>query len=166
MRLVIALLTASVAFSQTQILRDYPPEAARFLVSKTTTLAATTEKVTVQNQQYTKVAFEQVTVRCSAACTITFYQNGTAATATTIAQGTSGFVSFNDNQRATSTAYSSSDVGAGKTLKVFNQESAGTFIFDCSKLKLNSSLPGNLSVGIGSMTGDVTIQVQFVEDRS
>lgn len=164
MRIILGLLLSSLAFGQTQTLRVYPPEANRFVVSKTTTLAASTEKVTIQNVAQTKVVFEGVDVRCSAACTITFSQNGTSATTTVISQGTSGFVSTNGRITASSSAYSSSNVGSGVTLKVFSMEAAGTFSFDCSKLTLNGGRPGNLSVGIGSMSGDVTIQITFVED--
>lgn len=132
-----------------------------YFVSKTTTLAAATEKVTIQTTSGTnKIVFQNATVRCSVACVVTFSSNGTAATSATLS-----ITSLNGVIVGSGAAFSSSNVGAGTTGKFYPMEAAGTATFDLSDrfLVRRGNTESNLSIGVSSMTGDVTIQISYYE---
>lgn len=163
MKLVIGLLLAASLHAQSYEPRSFPPETPRFGVMKETALTAATEKVTIQSVVGTKVTFESASVYCSVACDVTFYQNGTAATATAVTFGNSVFFSMNGVMTPTSTVFSGSNVGSGVTTFKYSIPAGGTFSFDCTKLYMSPSLVGNFTIGISSITGTARITAQWVE---
>lgn len=156
MKFILALALAASGFAQSN------PAVPRYVAKKLTSLVATTEKVTVQqvSGSQVQVNFEQADVYCSVDCTITFYQNGTAATATTLTPISLGF-----SPPIRTRAFSSSDVGTGNTLKAFNILAGQTWTFDISMyfLPKGGSGAANFSIGTSSITGDVRIQIQYTE---
>lgn len=156
MKLILALALAVSAFGQSN------PTVPRYLAKKLTTLSGAAEKVTVQQPAASpvQVNFETADVYCSVACTITFYQNGTAATTTTLTP-----IGFGFSPPPKAVAFSGSDVGTGNTLKAFTVPAGATWTFDLSMFFLAKGGGGanNFSIGTSSITGDVRIQIQYTE---
>lgn len=150
------LLTLLIAWSLTG-----QTSVTRYQANKTTTLSGAAEKITIQQptRSPVQVQLETADIYCSVACTITFYQNGSAATATTL---TPTFVS---GATGSALAFSGSDVGTGTTLKSFTLAAGATInvsLYDFA-LKKGASGGNNFSIGTSSISGDVRIQIQWSE---
>ncbi len=156
------LILIPLAMACVMALRGQPSNANRYIFMKETALVATTEKVTVQQPASgsLSVAFELADVYCSVACTVTFYQNGTAATTTTLAATTESL-----SPPPKVVAFSSSNVGTGNTLKTYYLGAGQTLQFTLGDFALPRGAGGsaNFSIGIASMTGTVRIQIQCIE---
>lgn len=145
---------ASAAFSQQRLDPGHDPLVARYQANATTAGAA---KITVQATATSDaVSFEQADITCAAAQTVTFYQNGTAATTTTLAiVGPLGPVSA-----VKVAAFSASNVGTGTTLKTFALLAGVTANFDLTAFSFpaGAGTSRNFSVGVD---GVCTIQIQW-----
>lgn len=157
MKLVMFALFALSLFGQA-------PKLPTHFVYKATSLSGAAEKVTVQQVtggNSASVRFTTATVYCSVACTVYIGQNVSAATTTTLA-----ISSYNAAPPSRSAAFSSSNGGSITAKPSFTVAAGQTWTFDLSMFLLarNSGSANNLSIGTSSITGDVTIQINWTED--
>lgn len=117
-----------------------------------------TSKITVQATASSDVVyFETVDIYCAAAQTLTFSQNGTAATTTTLAiTGPLGPTST-----AVPNAYSASNVGAGTTLKTFTIAAGQTLAFDISMFMLRPQSGGSQNLSVATNSNTCRFQITF-----
>lgn len=158
MKLIYAVIFAGIiASSQPQ------PLTPRYMAVKETSLSSAAEKITIQQPSPTSrnVSFESADVYCSVACIITIQQNGTAATATSLA-----VLALNESAPGTTVAFSSSNVGTGTTGKSYYIPAGGTLVLDLSSIFLlrGGATGNNFSIGTNSITGTVRIQIQWIEN--
>jgi hypothetical protein len=148
---LLGLALAASSFAQ-QLDPARDPLRTRYEFNSTTAGAA---KVTVQASATSGgVNFEQVDVTCAAIQTVTFYENGTAATTTAgTATGPIG-----PSSAVPPSVFTASNVGTGTTLKSFTVSAAITSNFDLSAFSLAAQGGGaqNFSVGVN---GACTIQI-------
>lgn len=134
------------------------PNLPRYHADHTATNAAM--KVTIQgNGNNDQVFGEDVFVGCTVATTITFSQNGTAATATALALKQP----IGAPQGSPPSAFSASDVGAGTTGRVF-QLAAGEYQrykLDEFSIRRQAPTNANFSVASSATTGVCVIYITF-----
>lgn len=152
--LILAMFTLSV-FSQDLT-------TPRYIAYKATT-SSTSEKVTIQQVtagRSNAVRFDRAVVQCTVACVITMSQNGTAATATSLA-----IIPVNLSPNTRSAAFSGSDVGTGTVLATYNVPAGGIMSLDISQIYLsrNASSSNNFTIGVAGSSGDVKIQINWTE---
>ena len=135
-----------------------------YVVQKTTTLAATTEAITVQQPATgaRQVTFIGAYFDCSVACTFTLSVNGTAATATSLP-----VVNVNQGETAAkTTAWSGSNVGTGTTIGVYACSAACSLSIDLTGVTFaqgTSTTGTNLTLKSNSITGTVDIIIKYSE---
>ncbi len=135
-----------------------------YVASHSAALVAGTDKVTVQQPSTgaKQVKLHGALVSCSTAattpCTLTFTQNGAAATATTLA-----VTPLNLSPPASSTAWSSSNVGAGTTVHVYTITAPGDYWLDLSFFTLAPGPNSNVSLGWSSVTATVSTAIFYTE---
>jgi hypothetical protein len=152
MKLIAPLLLALVAHAQNPTTPGNNPMMPRYQV------ISNTSKVTVQATASSDVVyFETVDIYCAAAQTLTFSQNGTAATTTTLA--VTGPIS--PTSTAVPNAYSASNVGAGTTLKTFAIAAGQTLAFDISMFMLRPQSGGSQNLSIGTDSNTCRFQITF-----
>lgn len=136
-----------------------------YTASKTTTLAAASEAITVQQIATggQVIRFVSAYVDSSSSCAITVERDGTAATSTTLT-----VANVNPSEGAgTSTAWSASNVGSGTVITRATVGTGGSIVIDLSKVRI--ALQGtqrNLTVRTGTCTGTVNIVIMFTESSS
>lgn len=142
-----------------------PCFAQEYAVTKTTTLAGAAEVITVQQPATgaRQVTFRSFYIDCSVACTISLERNGSAATSTTLAVN-----NINPGEgAATTTAWSSSNVGTGTVLAKYNINAGGSMTVDLTGIYFNQGNPlgtaTNLTIRTSSITGTVDIIVRYWE---
>ncbi len=141
-----------------------PAQENYYVVSHTASLSSTTDKVTVQQPATgaRQIRFRGALVSCSTAattpCVLTLAQNGTAATATTLA-----VTPLNLSPPAASTAWSGSNVGTGTVIHVYTLVVGGDYWLDLSQFFLAPGVNSNISLGFGSLTGSTSIAIFYVE---
>lgn len=158
----LALLSLSAAIALAQL---DPPKDAAFTATKTTSLSAAAEVITVQHTANDRktVVFKGASLYCSVSCTITLERDGTAAS-TTVFSAVNTNPSNLNVKAATSVAYSSSNVGVGTVLTSYAIGSGGTFSIDLTNMILPSSTAANLTFRTNSITGTVIITVLWYEN--
>lgn len=125
--------------------------------------SGTGEAITVQQpaSPAASVQFEIAVIYCSAACTAALSQNGTGATATTLAT-----TPLNGAPISTATAWSASNVSGGTSLYTYNLTAAGTLTLDLTKFILGKGAGINqnlsLTIGAGSSPTPQTM-IQWIE---
>lgn len=159
-----SLIFCSIGVSQQTGRTINPQTDARFTVTKTTTLSAAAEVVTVQNTTSStkNVLFQGGSVYCSVLCTVTLEVNGTAASTTTLAPANINPGAPNAQTTKTS-AYSSSNVGSGTTIATYQIGAGGTVPIDLSGMFLPSGVASNLTLRTNSITGTVTLILLWIE---
>ena len=163
-RLLIGLLAvAGVCAQQPNPGQPQGPDTTpRYQAIDTQTLSSASEALTVQQPTSPQhpVIFEAAWVYCSVVCNFTVSQNGTAATATALTVSR-----LNNSTAATATAWHGSNVGAGTTLGTYYLTAPGTYLLDMSRFYLGQGQGSaqNLTITTNSITGTVTIIIQFVE---
>ena len=159
MRYLVLLLTTALTIGSAQRFEN------RFTLIKTTTLAAASEKLTVQQPASgaKSVFLLSASVYCSVACTATMTRDGTAATTTAL---TPVAISGIGAPATTTTGYHTSNVGAGTTISVAHVIPAGaTVVFDLSGIHLRGNgTAKNFSIATNSITGDAKIQIIWREE--
>lgn len=161
MKVLIALLLAAAGLAAQ--CTTLPANAARYKAVDATTLAATSEMLTVQHDTTSKkvVCFTRAVVYCAVACVATVYQNGTAATSAALTINR-----YNAAPAPVTLAYSASNAGTGAWPhpEAYNVPAGGTFVLDLSAFYLDASTTSqNLSIGIGAVTGAVSMSMEWVE---
>jgi|HubBroStandDraft_2_1064218.scaffolds.fasta_scaffold301732_2 hypothetical protein len=135
---------------------------ARYQALQTVSLSSSAAAVTVQQFGGTRtVNFERAWVYCSVACSFTLAQNGTAATATTLAISPVG-----TQPASTVHAYSGSNVGTGAYVSnAYQVPAGGTFTIDISGLYLTKGggAGQNLTIATNNITGSAEITIQWTE---
>jgi len=140
------------------------PNLARYQANNETVLAGTTDAITIQSCTTCDTAFfESGDAYCTAAFSVQFSQNGTAATTTSLA------VTGIDGASTTNTplAFTASNVGAGTTLRKYYGFAGQTILFDLSmfELALNAGTTKNLTMSITSTPGATCRrQIQWRKD--
>jgi hypothetical protein len=128
------------------------PNLTRYQFNRESVLGGTTDTLTVQSCSTCNTAyFESGDAYCTAAFTVQFSQNGTAATTTAgTVIGVNGASTTN-----TPLAFFASNVGAGTTLRRYYGVAGQTILFDLSDffLGLNAGTGRNLSMAIISTPG-------------
>ena len=153
--LLIALALAAGLSAQNQTVTTYT-------ASKQTSLTAAAEVVTVQQPATgaRPVQFVAAYFDCSVACSMTLERNGTAASATSLSINPV----FSGSVAATSTAFSSSNVGTGTVLSRFNCAAACSNTLDLTDISFQAGgTAQNLTLRSSSITGTVTINFKFRE---
>jgi hypothetical protein len=118
-------------------------------------------QMTIQANNGKRVQFEVAVVYCSAACTITQTQNGTAATNTAATIRGIQPVSI-----STATAWFPSNVGAGTASSgALHLQGPATVTLDLSRIYFAAGSTGatNYTVAIGTMTGTANITIYWGE---
>jgi hypothetical protein len=125
------------------------PRLTRYQLNKETVLSGTTEILTVQSCATCDAAyFESGDAYCTAAFSVQFSQNGTAATTTAATiTGINGASTTNAPR-----GFSASNVGAGTTLRRYYGAAGQTILFDLTdfSLALNAGTGSNLTMTITS----------------
>ena len=155
----------AVIFSLATMLAQQPQgyvTSSRYQANHTAT-SATSDVVTVQQVAGgTKtVFFERAWVYCSAACSFTLEQNGTAATATALA-----ISQLNQSPPSAVSAYRGSNVGTGVYVSNPYQVAAGaTYLLDLSYIFLNQTggTATNMSIRVASASGTIETTIQWNE---
>jgi hypothetical protein len=132
-----------------------------FVASYSSTLAATTDTITIQapTGMQKDVHFVSAWIYCSAACSFTINRNGAAATTTSFSPN-----GLNDSYAPQATAFKASNVGAGTQIgQPYQIVSAGTYSLDLSKFILTRGANSNLSISIASFTGTWIPSIQWSE---
>jgi hypothetical protein len=125
--------------------------------------AAAGETITIQQpaNPSLSIQFELAVVYCASACTIKITQNGTGATATSLAT-----TPLNGAPISTATAWSASNVSGGTSLYTYNLTAAGTLTLDLTKFILGKGAGINqnlsLTIGAGSSPTPQTM-IQWIE---
>lgn len=137
-----------------------------FEVYKETSLSSSSESITLQagtGRTALNVHPIDGEVYCSAAADITLSQNGTAASATTLA-----ITLVNGSKAPTSVAFSASNVGSGTVLdKVSIPTGGGTFHWDLSFLVAygNSQGTQNITITTSSVTATCRFKIIYTESN-
>ncbi len=135
-----------------------------YVASHTASLSSSTDKVTVQQPATgaRQIRFRGALASCSTAattpCVLTLSQNGTAATATSLA-----VTPLNLSPPAASTAWSGSNVGTGTVIHVYTLTVGGDYWIDLSEFTLAPGINSNLSLGWSSATAAVSTAIFYVE---
>jgi hypothetical protein len=158
MKLACFLLALSAFAQQPQGYVTTPRYQANHTAS-----AATSDVVTVQQvaNGYKTVFFEKAWVYCSAACSFTLEQRGTAATTTALTPA-----ALNQSPPSAVAAFSASNVGTGAYVSnAYNVAAGGTFVVDLSYMFLNQNggTAQNLSIRVSSASGTISTTIQWVE---
>lgn len=161
---MIKILATFVLFISTLSAQTTNPYDQYFSATKTTSLTAAAETLTVQHtvDKQRNVTFISGYMYCSVACTVTLSRSGTAATTTA-----NSVVALNPNnvfvQTNQALAFNTSNVGAGTTIIVY-QLPAGSFMtIDLSKFELSGGVADNLTMGTNSITGTAVLQLTWQE---
>lgn len=115
-------------------------ETKYFIASKSTSLSGAVEAITVQQPATNSkdVSFTAAYAYCSAACTITVSIGGTAATTTALTP-----VSLTQPvATTTTTAYHTSNVGAGTTVAVYDIAAGGSLSLDLTRMNMSGNNTG------------------------
>jgi len=118
-------------------------------------------QVTVQANNGKRLQFEVTVVYCSAACTITQTQNGTAATNTAAV-----IRPIQPTSVSTATAWFPSNVGAGTASGgALHLQGPATVSLDLSRIFFAAGATGatNYTVAVGTMTGTANITIYWGE---
>jgi hypothetical protein len=134
-----------------------------YTATKTTSLNAGPEVITVQAPTtaagMTKnIQLVGASITCSVACTATLERDGTAATGTTLAST----ALLKSSPAATTTAWSSSNVGTGTVLSNYSIAAGATLPVDLSS-KWLASAGENVTIRTNSITGTVYITFMWIE---
>jgi len=124
-------------------------------------LSAAGTSVTVQANNGKRLQFEVAVVYCSATCTVTQTQNGTAATNTAAT-----IRPIQPTSVSTATAWFPSNVGAGSASGgALHLPGPATVTLDLSRIffAAGSTAATNYTVVIGSMTGTANITIYWGE---
>lgn len=138
--------------------------APRYIAIKETVLSGATELITIQRPntgQGRGVFFDKVaSIYCSVACEATVYQNGTAATATSMP-----ITVLNQSPVPTALAFSGSN-STGGALTSYYLAAGQTFPIDLSGLQMpkGSGANANVSIGVSAITGTARIQIPWYEN--
>ncbi len=155
--LLLGLLAPPLPAQNQQNLPNQDPLQPRYQANATTSGSA---KITVQALAVSgAVTFEEADIYCATAQTATVYENGTAATTTTLA--VVGPIGATSSTGGVVTAFSASNVGTGTTLKAFPIPAGGMLVLDLHAFSLgqNAGTGANLTIGV---SGTCTIQIQWV----
>jgi hypothetical protein len=158
--LVLGLLCAIDARAQNGPVPGITDTYNHYQAIDTKSLSSAAETLTIQQPSspgYT-VVFESLWVRCSTSCAFTLSQNGSAASATTLA-----IVALNNSPVSSITAWKGSNSTGGVTLGTYYLEAAGTYALDMSKFQLSNAAGKNLTITTSSVTATVAITVQWTE---
>jgi hypothetical protein len=132
-----------------------------YLYYKTTSLSGAVEKVTLQQPASSArfVSLQSATIYCSAACTWTLSQNGTAAT------GTAGTeINVSGGGTAVATVWHTSNAGAGTTLASYVLAAGAQTTIDLSAITLEGDgTAKNVSLATNSITATVYVTIQWQE---
>lgn len=125
--------------------------------------SGTGEAITVQQpaSPAASVQFEIAVIYCSAACTAALSQNGTGATATTLAT-----TPLNGAPISTATAWSGSNVSGGTSLYTYNIAAGATLTLDLTKLILGKGAGINQNFTITTSAAASTktsTMIQWIE---
>lgn len=127
-------------------------------------LSGASQKVTIQQASSgtRDLVFNSVSLWCNVDATFTISRTGTAATAT------SGTVNRINTWQptATASAYTSSDVGAGTSLRSYYfKGNSPELVLDLENFKIlrNAGTTGNITVATNSVTG--TCRISFLWDE-
>lgn len=140
-----------------------PLLAQDYVVVRESTLAATTEAITVQQPAASAktVRFVSGWVDCAFACTVTIARNGTAASGTALTA-----VPLNSGFTPTVTTWRSSNVGTGTTISTFSIPAGGGVPINLSGVVLSGTgTTKNLTVSISSGTGVVHVMLRWTESQ-
>jgi len=159
MRALILLLIAGLLVAQQP--QGYVT-TPRYQANYTAT-SATSSVVTVQQAATGQktIFFEAAWVYCSAVCSFTLEQRGTAATTTALT-----ISSLNQSPPSTATAFRSSNVGTGGYVSTaYNLAAGQTFVLNLSQMFLNQNggTAQNISIRDTSATGTIETTIQWVE---
>lgn len=140
-----------------------------FSASKTSTLAATAEKLTLQHSGTSvtapnvKLYLYRGEIYCSVACTVTLSKAGTAATTTALTPVALNHWTDTTDPVAWGGVFSASNVGAGTTIRTMTLVAGETRGLDLEGLVLETGTTSvrNFSIGIAALTGDVTITLKW-----
>ena len=153
MKKFLLILTLSVGICQAQV----------YTAAKNTALTTAAEVVTIQQPATgsRQVTFISVYFDCSVACQFTLERNGTAASSTSLA-----VKNVNPNETApSSVAWSSSNVGVGTTIGIYNCASACALSIDLTGVAFSqgSTAGTNITMRSNSITGTVDVIFKFKE---
>lgn len=156
--ITLAVLCLSIPHSRAQDSNS----RSRYAAIKETALVATAEKVTIQQPAAIsrEIHLEYADVYCSVACTATFSQYGSVATATSLT-----VTALNGSPAGAAVAFSSSNASGG-TGKTFYIAAGQTASFDIGMFTLprsSGSTVANFSIATNSITGTARIQIQWTE---
>ena len=138
---------------------------AVYTVSKTTTLAGTTEVITVQQPATSGkiVRFTSAYMDSVGACQVTVERNGTPATVTTLTP----IAASPSSPAPTTNGFSGSDAGVGSIITRLNIPANGSAIVSLTGVMFNQGGTGNnLTVRYASCTGVVNIVITYTESTT
>lgn len=146
--------------------QDYPKSLGQlrryYSATCNATLSSAATACTVQQPASgaQNVRLVRAQVYCSVACSITQERNGTAATATAV---TIKLVNPDKTDAATAKAWSASDVGVGTALSTLPLPAGLSSITFDGVYLIGSGTAKNYTIRTNSITGDVTIVIQWEE---
>lgn len=153
---VFCLLLAAAAAAQ--VIPDEVKKAYRYGAFRETTLESAAEAVTLQTASTAArtVFFEELEVYCSAECTVSIEQGGTAAS------GTAGTpIKRNTSATAVAAVYVGSDAGTGTVIRKFVLGAGAYRTIDLRGMTWSGA--GRMTARIASMTGTVRISMTWAE---
>lgn len=157
----LALLAAAIALAQDAAVWDAMSYSQIYLAYREASLSGAAEAVTVQQPASgaKNVYLDGAMVYCSADCDVTLERNGTAAT-------TTSFTPVGVNPGITvakARAFHTSNAGVGTVLAKYKIQGGTSQSMALRGVRLRWNAADNLTVRVGTMTGDVKILVRWGE---